>query len=81
MRRSAKLPWVDPALVRRLRGFERVLNAAYPTSTDPRLGRRTRRLLEAIGGWRWRHERYAHPIELQVLQKLLRYQRPETSGF
>jgi anaerobic magnesium-protoporphyrin IX monomethyl ester cyclase len=80
-RRSAKLPWVDAGMVRRLKDFERVLNAAYPTSTDPRLTGIPRALLKGLGGWRWRTGTYARPWELMALQRVIRYQRPETSGF
>src|SRR3990172_6930555 len=34
-RRSAHLPWVNDPLRRQVRAFERVLNAYYPTTTDP----------------------------------------------
>lgn len=80
-RRSMHLPWIRPEARQRLRDFERVLNARYPTSTDPRLRGPIRRVLGAAAGWRWATGTYARPIELKALQKLVRYQRPETSGF
>ena len=80
-RRSGKLPWVDPDLRRRVKNFERVLNAYYPTSTDPRLSGIRKLILKAASGWRYHLGWYQFPLELQVLQRLIRYQRPETSGF
>jgi hypothetical protein len=38
-------------------------------------------VLRLASAWRYRFEIYALPIELRVLQRLLRYQRPETAGF
>lgn len=80
-RRSALVPWVRDPLRRRVRNFERVVNAFYPTITDPNLGPTMRRMLRRLGGWRYRLQFYALPLELLALQKLVRYQRPETSGF
>lgn len=80
-RYSDVMPWLNPALRRRVRNFERVLNAYYPTSTDRRLGGTWRALLRAASAWRYAARVYDLPVELRVLQKLVRYQRPETSGF
>ncbi len=80
-RRSAHMPWLSDPLRRRVRDFERVLNAYYPTVTDARLRQQWRWLLKAAGGWRYHLRVYRHPIELRALQKALAYQRPETSGF
>jgi anaerobic magnesium-protoporphyrin IX monomethyl ester cyclase len=81
-RRSRSLPWLDDRVRQRVHDFERVLNAWYPTSTDPRLRDGPWRLvLRAAAGWRWKTGIYARPYELRALQKVLRYQRPETSGF
>jgi hypothetical protein len=75
------MPWLNPALRRRVRDFERVLNAYYPTSTDARLTGRWRALLRGVSAWRYRARIYDFPLELRALQRLVRYQRPETSGF
>ena len=80
-RRSDQLPWIAPRQRRRIRNFERVLNAFHPTSTDPRLVGWRRAVLRALSGWRYRTGFYAAPYELRALQKLFRYQRPETAGF
>jgi len=80
-RYSDVMPWLNPALRQRVRNFERVLNAYYPTSTDARLTGLRRALLRVASGWRYRTRIYNLPLELGALQKLMRYQRPETSGF
>jgi len=75
------LPWLDSAICRRVRNFQRVLNAYYPTSTDARLTGARRVLLRTVSAWRYHCEFYHWPLELRALHRMLRYQRPETSGF
>lgn len=79
--RRSDLPWVGPKLQRRIRNFERVLNAYYPTTTLPSLTWPRRLLLRAASAWRYHLRFNAVPLELAALHRLLRYRRPETSGF
>ncbi len=80
-RRSLAMPWVQDPLRRRMRNFERVLNAYYPTSTDVALNGVKRGILKVAGGWRYHTRLYGGALELRALQRLFSYQRPETSGF
>ena len=80
-RHSAHMPWLQDRLRRRIRNFERVLNAYYPTSTDVRLTGARRALLRGLSAWRYHWRIYDFPLELSALQRLVHYQRPETSGF
>ncbi len=80
-RRSANMPWMKDPIRRKIRNFERVLNAYYPTSTDYKLGGVWRRALKAVSAVRYHTKFYDYPIELRALQKWLHYQRPETTGF
>jgi radical SAM superfamily enzyme YgiQ (UPF0313 family) len=80
-RRSAQIPWLADPLRRRLRDFERVLSAYYPTITNPNLTGARRVLLRAASAWRYHLGFYQYPFELRPLQRLLAYQRPETCGF
>jgi radical SAM superfamily enzyme YgiQ (UPF0313 family) len=80
-RRSAQIPWLADPLRRRLRDFERVLGAYYPTITNPNLRGPRRLLLRAASAWRYHLGFYQYPLELRPLQRLLAYQRPETCGF
>lgn len=80
-RRSAQTPWLEDPLRREVRDFERVLNAYYPTSTDPKLGGLFRQILRTASAWRYHLRAYRYPLELRALQKVIAYQRPETSGF
>lgn len=80
-RRSAGLPWLGRTLHHKVRDFERVLNAYYPTSTLPHLGRAKRALLRLVSGWRWHSGRFGWSYELSLMHRLVAYRRPETSGF
>ena len=80
-RRSQTMPWIKDPLRRRVRNFERVLNAFYPTSTNYRMGKGQRALLRAASALRYHLRFYDYPLELKVLHRVLHYQRPETTGF
>jgi radical SAM superfamily enzyme YgiQ (UPF0313 family) len=80
LRRDPDTPW-SRTLRRRVRDFESVLNAFYPTVTDTRLTGPRRALLRAASAWRYHAEWYQWPLELNLLQRAFHYQRPETTGF
>ncbi len=80
-RRHARVPWLHGRLRRRIRNFERVLNAYYPTTTDQRLTGLKRSLLRAVSFWRYQARLYGFPLELRLMHRLFHYQRPETTGF
>jgi anaerobic magnesium-protoporphyrin IX monomethyl ester cyclase len=79
-RRNTHVPWLKDPLRRQLKDFERVLNAYYPTTTNPDLGGAACWVLRLASGWRYRTGFYRHPLELRALQKVLPYQRAETSS-
>lgn len=81
MRRGDGLPWITRRVRARARNFERVLNAYYPTVTNTRLGTGARAVLRGASAWRYLLQWYGAPYELQALHRLIRYQRPETTGF
>ena len=80
-RKHARVPWLGEPSRRKIKDFERVLNAYYPTVTDGKLTAYKRALLRAASWWRYQTRVYALPLELQVLQRVFHYQRPETAGF
>jgi radical SAM superfamily enzyme YgiQ (UPF0313 family) len=81
LRRDPSTPWSNGEVRQRVRDFESVLNAYYPTVTDTRMTPARRRLLRAASAWRYHAKAYARPVELNFLQRAFRYQRPETTGF
>jgi tRNA A37 methylthiotransferase MiaB len=78
---SSKLPWMNDRIRKKVRNFQQVLHAAYPTVTDPRLKGPGRFALKTAAAWRYATEFYAFPIELKVVNKIFPYNRPEITGF
>jgi radical SAM superfamily enzyme YgiQ (UPF0313 family) len=81
LRRDPSTPWSHGEVRQKVRDFESVLNAYYPTVTDMRMTPARRRLLRAASAWRYHAKAYTRPLELNLLQRAFRYQRPETTGF
>lgn len=81
MRRDPGTPWFKDTTRRRVRDFESVINAYYPTITDIRMNGSMKSLLRTLSGWRYRFEYYQWPYELKALQRVVHYRRPETTGF
>jgi radical SAM superfamily enzyme YgiQ (UPF0313 family) len=81
MRRDPGTPWFKDTVRSRVRNFEAVINAYYPTVTDMRLQGNWRKALQGLSAWRYRLEFYDWPYELKALQRLIHYRRPETTGF
>jgi hypothetical protein len=80
-RRDPNTPFFKDRARRRVRNFEAVVNAYYPTVTDMRLNGGMRTLLTTLSGIRYKLEWYGWPYELKALQRLIHYRRPETMGF
>jgi anaerobic magnesium-protoporphyrin IX monomethyl ester cyclase len=81
LRRNPRTPWAPVSIRQRVRNFETVLNAYYPTVTDVRLTPSRRALLRALSAWRYHTRIEWTPFELNAVQRIFRYQRPETTGF
>ncbi|MGQ0736870.1 MAG: B12-binding domain-containing radical SAM protein [Acidobacteriota bacterium] len=81
LRRNPLTPWSPAAIRERVRDFETVLNAYYPTVTDTRLSPVRRGLLRTAAAWRYHTRATRWPVELNLLQRAFHYQRPETTGF
>ena len=81
LRRDPSTPWSHGDVRQKVRDFESVLNAYYPTVTDTRMTPARRLLLRAASAWRYHAQAYSSPVELNFLQRAFRYQRPETTGF
>ncbi len=82
LRRDPGTPWFKSTARQKVRSFESVINAYYPTITDLRLQSSwMKSLLNVLSGWRYRLEFYQWPYELKALQRVVHYRRPETTGF
>ncbi|MCC6460703.1 MAG: B12-binding domain-containing radical SAM protein [Saprospiraceae bacterium] len=81
LRRNPLTPWLTPAMINRIRNFETVLNARFPTVSDRKLTQLQRRAISALAGLRYRFDFFHFPYEIKVLQKFwLRYRQPEWEG-
>lgn len=81
LRKNPLTPWLKPYMVDKIRDFESVLNAYYPTVSDIRLNKRKRKVLRFLSSWRYGMKFYARPKELRALQVLWKYRQPEKEGF
>jgi radical SAM superfamily enzyme YgiQ (UPF0313 family) len=81
LRRDPRTPWSPTVVRKRVRNFETVLNAYYPTVTDTKLTPMRRGVLRAAAAWRYHSKTQSTPFELNLLQRVFHYQRPETTGF
>jgi len=82
LRKNPLTPWLTPKMVDRVKNFETVINARFPTATDRKLSKFQRRAMKAIAGFRYKRNILKYPYELKALQKFwLRYRQPEIEGF
>jgi len=81
LRKNPLTPWLTAAMVDKIRGFETVLNAQYPTVSDFRLTPIKRNVLRLLSTFRYNKNIFALPYELKVLQRLWKYRQPEIEGF
>ena len=79
--RSADLPWLSESVRQQVSDFQRVLQAAFPTITDPELTGFRRSVLKGLGQWRYWLRFYRFPVELKVWNRMFPYRRPEVTGF
>jgi anaerobic magnesium-protoporphyrin IX monomethyl ester cyclase len=81
LRKNPLTPWLTPAMVDKILGFETVLNARFPTVSDFRLSPVKRKILRTLSNIRYQKNFYRLPYELKALQRLWRYRQPEIEGF
>ncbi len=81
LRKRPVTPWLSVSTIRRIKNFERVLNATFPTLSDLHLSSFQRLTLRILGGWRYRFSMYHAPYEIALMQRLYRYRQPEIEGF
>lgn len=81
LRKNPLTPWLTPKMVDKIRNFETVLNAYYPTRSDLKLSGFQRKTIRAISSLRYKRQLYWKPYELKALQRFwLRYRQPEVEG-
>ncbi|NNF01045.1 MAG: radical SAM protein, partial [Bacteroidia bacterium] len=82
LRKNPLTPWLTPKMVDKVRNFDTVINARYPTSTDPKITSFQKKVMHTVSALRYNLNIFNYPYELKVLQKFwLRYRQPEIEGF
>jgi radical SAM superfamily enzyme YgiQ (UPF0313 family) len=81
LRKNPLTPWLTPSMIDKIRDFETVLNAQYPTVSDFRLTPTKRKALRILSELRYQNNIFKFPYELKILQRLWKYRQPEIEGF
>lgn len=81
LRKNPLTPWLTPEMIDKIKNFETVLNAYYPTVSDIRMNPYQRKLIRMLSGFRYKNSLYKFPYELKTLQKIWQYRQPEIQGF
>ena len=82
LRKNPLTPWLDAKMVNKVKNFETVLNARYPTNTDRKISNLQKSIMRRISSLRYKFGIYLLPYELKLLQKYwLKYRQPEFEGF
>jgi len=77
-RHNPHTPWLKPRHRRQVSEFGQVLNAYFPTTTNPNLQGWRGKVVKSMASWRYHSGFYRYPIELKVLDRILAYQRQDT---
>ncbi|WP_220472651.1 B12-binding domain-containing radical SAM protein [Spirosoma foliorum] len=81
LRKNPLTPWLRASMVDKIRNFEVVLNARFPTAQDVKLSSFQRKAISVLSKLRYRTNFFHFPLELKLLQRFwLRYRQPETEG-
>lgn len=82
LRKNPLTPWLTSKMVDKVKNFETVINARFPTSTDPKTTKLQKNVIKQLASFRYKYDIYKYPYELKALQKYwLRYRQPEIEGF
>ncbi|HEY1314858.1 MAG TPA: radical SAM protein [Steroidobacteraceae bacterium] len=74
------VPWLTPRIRNRIRDFTTVLGCRFPTITDIRSPYWGKAALRTLASWRYRHQRYERPWELNFSKRFIRLWDPRVSG-
>ncbi|GAB4030044.1 B12-binding domain-containing radical SAM protein [Spirosoma gilvum] len=81
LRKNPLTPWLTAKMINKIRNFEVVLNAYYPTVQDAKLTQNQRNLISRLSSFRYKNNIFSFPLELKFLQKFwLKYRQPEIEG-
>jgi anaerobic magnesium-protoporphyrin IX monomethyl ester cyclase len=81
LRKNPLTPWLKPYMIDKIKNFETVLNAYYPTVSDTKLSTAKKLVLKTVSAWRYRLKVYTLPKEIRLFQVYWKYRQPEKEGF
>lgn len=82
LRKNPMTPWLTARVIQKIKDFETVLNARFPTVSDIKLSSLQKKVISTVSALRYRYGLYDFPYELKALQRFwLRYRQPEKEGF
>ncbi|MDE3195685.1 MAG: B12-binding domain-containing radical SAM protein [Acidobacteriota bacterium] len=76
IRKDPHLPWLPPAVKRRIDNFELVINSRWPTAQDIHLPGWGKTMLRALSAWRYSLGFYDFPLELEWAQRFVALRKP-----
>ncbi|GAB4003876.1 hypothetical protein GCM10028808_00370 [Spirosoma migulaei] len=81
LRKNPLTPWLTASMIDKIRNFEVVLNARFPTAQDVKLTNFQRKSISLLSKIRYQTNFFHFPYELKFLQRYwLRYRQPEIEG-
>ncbi|MVM41714.1 radical SAM protein [Spirosoma sp. HMF3257] len=81
LRKNPLTPWLTAKMINKIRNFEVVLNARYPTAQDVKLSKFQRKTISLLSQIRYKTNFFNFPYELKFLLRFwLRYRQPEIEG-
>ncbi|MBI4548702.1 MAG: radical SAM protein, partial [Ignavibacteriae bacterium] len=81
LRKKPVTPWLKLKHIKRIKDFERVLNAYFPTNSDLKLTSRHKCIMKLLSYWRYKLSIYLAPYEIALYHRYIRYRQPEIEGF
>jgi anaerobic magnesium-protoporphyrin IX monomethyl ester cyclase len=81
LRKSPGTPWLKPGILRYIRDFETVINAAFPSVSNFRVKGMRKKMLEIPGKARYYLKWYRYPLFLRAMLRNFRYRPADKEGF
>jgi len=82
LRKNPLTPWLTPEMVNKVKNFETVIHARFPTATDTRISSLQKRVLKTVSSLRYKYGMYRYPYELKAIKKFwIKPRQPELEGF
>ena len=77
VRTDPDTPWMKTRTKELIDNFELVVGSRWPSVQDYRLTKPLRKLLSALGSWRYSLQIYRHPVELRLAQRAIDLRKPK----